>query len=73
MSSPFHGKGLFSSGEMSTLLCPDPHNMPFEKNRVPNRGSKPYHSAGNCECKRHSSRVIPRRSEELDIRVLVFP
>ena len=73
MSSPSHGKGLLCSGEMFTVLYPDAHNMPFEKKMVPKKGSNPYHPVGRSECKGNISRVIPRRSEESDTRILFFP
>ena len=73
MTSPLLGKGLFSSGEMSTVLYADPHFKIFEKNTVSERGSIHYLPAGSSDCKGHIYRVIPRRSEESDTRVLYFP
>ena len=35
-----HGKGIFSSGEMSTVLYPEPNNIAVEK-KVPNGGCNP--------------------------------
>ena len=40
---------------------------------MPNRGFSPYFPAGSRDRNGHSSRVMQRRSEESDTRVLVFP
>ena len=46
MSNTLLGKGLFSSGDMSTVPKPDPHLMTFEQFRVTPRGSNPYLPVG---------------------------
>ena len=49
MSSAFHGKGLFSSGEMSSFLYSDPHIIPFYRKWVSNRASYPDIPVESCE------------------------
>jgi len=60
MSRHLQGKGLFHSGNLSTVLLPELHITPFEKIKVPKRGIKPNLPVGSSDCNGNISRVRSR-------------